>query len=441
MHTNAPSRVLPGIATGDSSRASNVAPHAPRRGEITAAEDDSYRRGGRRPQTGSERVSRHGAPEPQLTPHERAERALTLAERTVAPTRQGGSWHRAGTMQQRAAVRSWASRDEWKAAVNEALATEAGNIARAGSNGRRGTQHVVAAAIVQAVGIYLAERASGTGADVAVSHDTVARTLRISNSAVRRARRALARLGLLAVIVDGGYMTADERAEARARHGGRQLRCASTVALTHPPRRPADHLPRRGHSDTPNKTSRDTTKRAARAATAPRPQAGMKSRSRRRAPKPGCAPRWSIEQQRLAAALAQRLPWLDRGHVGHVCRAVENAGIDASRWRAGDLIAAMERVAAEMGRAPLSPGRQHSALAYFVASARFAVQLYEHAGWTLPSEDVAARHAAWQRRVDEGRRAVAAAEAERQRIANDPDNEAAYAEFRRQFPKPIGRKR
>ena len=130
--------------------------------------------------------------------------------------------------------------------MKAAMHSKDGDEARAGSNGSRGRQALVSVAAVHAVGLFLAEHASGDGSGVALAHATIARALGLSSSTVQRARRVLRSLGLQVEVAPGGYSGA-ERAEAHAKHGGRQLRCAATVTLSQPlPTEVADDLPRRG---------------------------------------------------------------------------------------------------------------------------------------------------------------------------------------------------
>lgn len=138
--------------------------------------------------------------------------------------------------------------------------------------------HQVSAATVRAVARADAAADYRSGRGVATAHATVARR-------IRRCPRSVA--------------------AARAVHGRRQVRAASTRALTLPRRAwTIYNLPRRG-KETPTKLrSRRVTKRA---------------HTRARAARPRNRPLW---RQRLAAGLAQRLPWLARGHIGHLIDAL-----------------------------------------------------------------------------------------------------------------------
>lgn len=165
--------------------------------------------------------------------------------------------------------------------------------------------HQVSAATVRAVARADAAADYRSGRGVATAHATVARRIRRCPRSVAAARAVLAALGLSVIVAAGRYLTASERAAARAVHGRRQVRAASTRALTLPRRAwTIYNLPRRG-KETPTKLrSRRVTKRA---------------HTRARAARPRNHPLW---WQRLAAGLAQRLPWLARGHIGHLIDAL-----------------------------------------------------------------------------------------------------------------------
>lgn len=73
-----------------------------------------------------------------------------------------------------------------------------------------------------------------TGRELRTAHDTVAQKLVLTRDAVKHARRILTRLGFMRTVLEGRYLTTEEREQARAAHGGTQLRIASTRALTVP---------------------------------------------------------------------------------------------------------------------------------------------------------------------------------------------------------------
>ena len=73
-----------------------------------------------------------------------------------------------------------------------------------------------------------------TGRGVRTAHETVARALKVSRDAVRHARYVLEAIGMSVTVAQGRYLTANERSQAHAHHGGRQRRIASTRHLTMP---------------------------------------------------------------------------------------------------------------------------------------------------------------------------------------------------------------
>lgn len=255
------------------------------------------------------------------------------------------------------------------------MASEDGDKAREGSNGARGRQALVSVAAVQAVGLFMAEHASGDGSGVTLAHATIARSLGLSSSTVRRARRVLRTLGLQVETAPGGYLTGMERAEARAQHGGRQLRCAATVTLSQPiTEEAADHLPRRGSyplAASPTKMV-PSGSAAGKAKTTKRPQRQHRHR-------------WSAEAVHLADRLTDALPWLAGLSRGVLCRAISNAGIDAAAWTAGDLVSCMDKLSADEGRRFALPPKLSNPAGFFIHRIRTAMTHARMTGWERPS--------------------------------------------------------
>lgn len=312
-------------------------------------------------------------------------------------------------------------------------------------------QLVVAVEAMIAVGLFLAYVANGDGTGVAVSDKTVATALEVSESTVGRARRALRAGGFEVLLVEGGRLFASERAEAAATHGGHQWKCGSTTALTHPPTRTSEPLPRRGSTGRRTSPLRGVHKRGSAAAGTKR----TPPRSRKPVP---------LGAQRLAACLVDReaaprdahgspiaLTALDPrwrgGHIGQVVTALarlaphmraagldpEPASLDAARETVADLIAVRSWWAQQLeGHAP--PPSSRNALGEFVAAMRVALYAAAADGFEPPAAyrrrveaDAAARR--WQQE-----RAYALAQAERARLAADPETEAAYQAFRASLP-------
>ncbi|AYG05544.1 hypothetical protein D7I44_17865 (plasmid) [Gryllotalpicola protaetiae] len=226
---------------------------------------------------------------------------------------------------------------------------------------------------------------SSTGRDVATSHASLAAACDMSVATARRCRQWLILAGFCEVVAQGRYLTVDERAAAEAQHGGRQLRAASTRALTQPRKAARDvneHLPRRGLLQEEALDSEVKTTRAyARATAAARPELRTRKSRRGRA---GTSPR-SLATIRLAAAIDTTPPssssapvrgWLTQGrHVGVLWKVLDEL-LDSSRYAwvdeagqmhvdAGDI---MERINAwhvEHGGDPAARSSQRDRLAYF----------------------------------------------------------------------------
>lgn len=228
-----------------------------------------------------------------------------------------------------------------------------------------------------------------TGRDVATAHETVAGHLGMSAKTVQRSRLLLEALGLAVTVVEGRYLTAAERAEASQRHGGHQVRAASTRALTMPQgyRPPASstdagahpasvenvHLPPVREVKNISHLSEISPSRArarTRKPTATRRAASTNTRGRLE----GRAPR-SIEVQRVAAELVRRMPWLigDGRHIGVVCDVLNRAGIVSGEWTASALLDAITRHATASGIQLAPIDDQRDPLAYLAWLLRSAV--------------------------------------------------------------------
>ncbi len=152
------------------------------------------------------------------------------------------------------------------------------------------------------------------------------------------------RLGLSITMVQGRHLSAEEREEARKRHGGKQIAIASTRHLSVPRHladslhrlsEKTDHLPifkefltllnfRRTHQSKPDGLP----------ATKPRRKTAKPPRSD--SPRP-------LALQRLSAKLSGRLPFLRTiRHLGAVTDALTEANIDPEIWTASTLIAELD---------------------------------------------------------------------------------------------------
>lgn len=301
------------------------------------------------------------------------------------------SWHPRPAPGVYAAIDAWTTADDWLAALTHTLDTDAGReqLARA---------HITTEAVLRVARDDARRADHSTGRDVATAHDTVAATVDVSPSTVRRARGVLEALGFSRTVVGGRYLTTRERQEARQAHGGRQVRCASVRALTVPrgcSYRRDEQLPQRGQVGSV-RSPRKSVPKAARA----RP-----GTPRRPEPRP-------LPVQRLAAGLAARLPWLARGHLGALCDVLAALDLDADGWTAQDVIEALDRRNRDRGLCSVAPGRQRNPLGLLVT------QLQEAVAVMSPPQHQRARDADARRAARERAR-EAARDAEARRASPD----------------------
>lgn len=262
----------------------------------------------------------------------------------------------------------WTSAADWLRRLAIALALPEG--------ARLRHQWRVAAATVLDVAAVDARAADHrTGRNLATSHATVARVLGCSTKTVQRARGLIEALGYARTVVTGRYLTAEERRAAHDHHGGRQIRMASTRALTcprviHNPTPPGHenvHLPRRGHltSTSPVDLWSPNARERAKKAAAARRQRKEGGGPRRRAPDPP-----PLTTQRLAAKLIARLPHLGRGHSWTLCRALIALGITEDGWSVQDILDALEKRNHTLGRNALPAHLQRNPVALFIHQMR-----------------------------------------------------------------------
>lgn len=184
----------------------------------------------------------------------------------------------------------------------------------------------------------------------------------------QRARKVLTVLGLQAERHRGRRLRFDECRAARAAHGRTQTMAASTRDWT----LPASLLTPIVHQPTTHVSS-----------TALRPKNLSKRANARRQQRTteGQPVSRSLAVQRFAARLVQRLPWLDSGHMGRVCRMVVSIGIDTETWTVQRLLDAMDSARAQLGWIE-RPERINNPLAHFFRSAKYAIMLARAAGRT-----------------------------------------------------------
>lgn len=319
-------------------------------------------------------------------------------------------------------VVAWQSPSAWFDAVMDVLGTGDGEAARRRAKVARDTLLRVAYADRQSAD-------QGTGRGVATAHETVAVQLGMSAKTVQRARLLLEALGLAVTVVEGRYLTTAERVEAASRHGGHQVRAASTRALTVPVGyrgpvasvEPGDgsrgvesvHLPpARGVNVSSHLSERSP--RRARSRTL-RPTASRRAASTKAKPFSAPLVPRGLEVQRLAAELVRRMPWVARGrHIGVVCDLLERLDVVRGGWTASELLDAVNRYVATGGIRLAGVDDQRDPVAYLAWLLRSAVP----PGSRSPAAEVVDERRALLARQAQER---AAEQARRQRIAAEAD--------------------
>lgn len=234
-----------------------------------------------------------------------------------------------------------------------------------------------------------------TGRNVQTAHETVARRLSakgkvISASVVKRARQLIERLGLSVTVVAGRHLSQEERAAARAHHGGTQIAIASTRHLCVPRRFAAaledlrektDHLPSFKDLISSLKSRRAN-------------QSELRSQAKKpKKPKTASHSPVPLAVQRLSARLAARLPFLRTvRHLGAVSRVLIQAGIDPSSWTAAELIAELDRIRKEKGwDTPKVVGNPVGWLRFLLTGITPAVQAHHQKQKALANAELEAR--------------------------------------------------
>lgn len=319
-------------------------------------------------------------------------------------------------------VVAWQSGSAWFDAVMDVLGTGDGEEARRRAKVARDTLLRVAYADRQS-----ADQATGRG--VATAHETVAVQLGMSAKTVQRARLLLEALGLAVTVVEGRYLTAAERVEATGRHGGHQVRAASTRALTLPVgyrvpgasvERGDDsravesvHLPpAKGVNVSSHLPEKSPTRAHSRT---PRPTASRRAASTKAKRFSGPRVPRGLQVQRLAAELVRRMPWVARDrHIGVVCDLLERLDVVRGGWTASELFDAISRHVATSGIRLAGVDDQRDPVAYLSWLLRSAVP----PGSRSPAADViderraVLTRQAQEREAEQARRARIAVEAD-----------------------------
>ncbi|MHA4854734.1 Rep protein [Rhodococcus sp. MSC1_016] len=247
---------------------------------------------------------------------------------------------------------------------------------------------------------------SATGRGVTASRQLIAHHAGVSLSVVNRARRVLKQLHMGVELERGRTLRTHEYMAAELHHGGQQHQAASVWALSSPRNVVESTPPRpqplsRQHRARPKRRltrHRTRTQRPTPTATTTHPQAtdadtlspsayvpshDLSSRSthqrahaRHNAPTPQPRP---LHLQRAAATLIASSPALTaHRHIGHICDAIQTAGIDTTHWTGHDIAHTLDRDTRERGWT--WPTRDH--INSPVALLRWRLT---HINWTGPS--------------------------------------------------------
>lgn len=297
--------------------------------------------------------------------------------------RTGRSWAQEPEAGTQGRIPCWATRSRWLKLLEAELSGET-------AAGVLKKHHAAPHTVYRVARMDAAAADTTTGRNVRTSHQTVARNLSLSIDTVRRARRVLRDLGFSVEVVRGRYMTAVERAAAARAHGSRQRRFASTRCLTIPARCRAMHPYPCGVTSFPPPTSQRVPSSRSRAA-------GTSTKQQKKRPQKRPTPPLGV--QKIAARLVQRMPWLDRGHSGHLMglsRGLVTCGV-TEEWTTQDLMNAVEADHQGLGLLTLPPDSQKNPRALLLHQIKRAI-----IGKTPPARARAAAEAA--------RRAARAAE-------------------------------
>lgn len=284
-----------------------------------------------------------------------AENTVRLIEELNRGQR-GSSWSLTVDPDAQARIPQWPGRQLWLQLLEEQLDTPA---ARALARNNH-----TSVSTVRAIAAVMAERACRhTGRRVAITTATIAAQAGLKDtSVVRRARRVLTSMGMAVEMARGRKLRRIEYLAAEAHHGGRQHKAASVWHLTVPEalRESARRLPRqraaaslgrhlRNRRSAQPTAVQDTTPAHLSSSgsvltsslvgnnspTRTRARAGRTST--KKTPATATQPR-SLAVQVAAAELVANAPALGKaGHIGRLCEAITECGIDLSRWRGHDI--------------------------------------------------------------------------------------------------------
>lgn len=221
----------------------------------------------------------------------------------------------------------WTSRDGWLTEVSGWLATDDGLAECA-------RLHIRPERVLRAAVVLAAHADHATGRNCAVSNATVAAGAGCSERTVTNARVVLGTSGLAVEIQRG---TGSKTTPGYGRRPSvwhlisRPTPVSKTVAMKNvcelpPSRRDRRISPERSQSPSARKRARGIK---------PDTHTSSPKRDRRCAPRP-------LHVQLLAAEILHNRPiGLDRGHIGRICDALTNSGLDLTAWTAKALLAAL----------------------------------------------------------------------------------------------------
>jgi hypothetical protein len=324
-----------------------------------------------------------------------------------------------------AEVVAWTSGAAWFDALMDCLATADGDQCRRRVSVSAGTLLRVARADWLSADV-------ATGRGVSTAHETVAHELGMCKRTVQRARELMETLGFAVTVQTGRYLTTGERKAAHQVHGGRQHRAASVRALTLPKKQLVENVhlpsPREGQSLSPVIKSSPTRAHARRLVAALPQQRSMKNKRRVSDRKPR-----TLADQRLAAELVARLPWLDNGrHIGAVSLFLCRLGVTGQEWTAHGLLEAVNQFCADTGARTVDPRAHRDPTAYLAWLINKARAAGAQPNRTRHAEAAARRAAEQAARAEEARQEV-----ERVAAIDWAAVEEIQAQMRRDFPKHI----
>jgi hypothetical protein len=266
----------------------------------------------------------------------------------------------------------WINREHWLSVVAAILATERGRAAR------RSVRRVAEQTVLRVAEAHAVFADAATGRHCRASVESIAERAGVGTESVRNARQVLRSFDLLIDVSYGRHLSGIEIAAARAHHGGTQRAIASDISLSLPRGAaalvpvPRSSVPRSSAPKCTPLSSFSSVKHLELAQDAGNSKVVRRTRTRERVT-PRVRPR-PLALQRLAAQVTSRCIGLDdvtdalgsskdyvppscrksdlsRGnrHLGNICDALAEAGIDPTRWSATQIVRRLNLQAHERG--------------------------------------------------------------------------------------------